>query len=704
MSVFRVNRSINLKKDLKKERQNQKGQISVFLALGFLVLFTMFGMTINVGMIVHDKINIQNAVDFASIYVAQRQAEMLNAIAHFNYQIRQSHKLLSYRYVVLGTAGIDAARIQDFQELQDPYALKARYPACIADDKIMVYPQGRNDNWCTIDRFNLSFPGIPTANIVNGSLGTNFTTRTITVAAGLALATSTASASALNWWFTANIMGSYQNQVSYRKSMIRALATNLTRPIVEGANGMKDLFGESVYEGARKTFEFNLSESSRKAGGFSIQVRNSMENISIREWLPEIATFMIPVYAEYTTVSAIGAFDNLQPQRYSLYPNLYLTDNAGSKAIIDANLFSVLDPDQALNQMAADNYPSGSDYEAILGFEKNPWYMVYNQVEGQVNSGALFSPVPSVNLRAQAFSKPFGGRIGPWFGREWPAGASISSADKNEPLWPNRRLNGEAPPVNLNNDITVLPNAPKYPGDLLGYTSRLAQSSTGPLGGVPKVNRFDINDYVNITFSLFPGRDYQAIAGGEMRNRELSAIAPDLFDITYYSIEPNFDENYLDGKLDSWLPNEANFYSTRGLNYTGPIWRDLGYSTQPLLQNFSVKNQLIGNPNRQSFSSQVFYFLESNLEGLANVLTSWVEGTDVMDYRTPSSGAVQERFGKCQQFFTPSGTKPNVPGECLNNGGRAGYSVKVVSKEYLLSNQHRMSPNSTGNILNPPSN
>ena len=67
----------------------------------------MFGMTINVAMVVHDKINLQNSVDFASLYVAQRQAEMLNAIAHQNYQIRQAYKLMAYRYYVIGTAAIE---------------------------------------------------------------------------------------------------------------------------------------------------------------------------------------------------------------------------------------------------------------------------------------------------------------------------------------------------------------------------------------------------------------------------------------------------------------------------------------------------------------------------------------------------------------------------------------------------------------------
>ena len=37
-----------------------KGQISIFLALVFLVMFSIFGMTISTGMFIHDKINLQN--------------------------------------------------------------------------------------------------------------------------------------------------------------------------------------------------------------------------------------------------------------------------------------------------------------------------------------------------------------------------------------------------------------------------------------------------------------------------------------------------------------------------------------------------------------------------------------------------------------------------------------------------------------------
>src|SRR6202789_1370807 len=83
----------------------QRGQASILIAIIFQVLFIFFAMVVNVGLLVHDKINLQNSVDLAAYYGAMKQAEVLNAIAHVNYQIRQSWKLLNFRYRGIGMAG-----------------------------------------------------------------------------------------------------------------------------------------------------------------------------------------------------------------------------------------------------------------------------------------------------------------------------------------------------------------------------------------------------------------------------------------------------------------------------------------------------------------------------------------------------------------------------------------------------------------------
>ena len=48
--------------------------MAIFIALFFQVLFVFFAMAINVGLVVHDKINLQSAADFAAYYGAARQA------------------------------------------------------------------------------------------------------------------------------------------------------------------------------------------------------------------------------------------------------------------------------------------------------------------------------------------------------------------------------------------------------------------------------------------------------------------------------------------------------------------------------------------------------------------------------------------------------------------------------------------------------
>jgi Flp pilus assembly protein TadG len=86
-------------------RKNQKGQVAIFVALIFQVIFVFFALLINVGLLVHHKINLQQSTDLAAYYGAMKQAEILNTIAHVNFQVKQTFKLLTWRYRVLGTFG-----------------------------------------------------------------------------------------------------------------------------------------------------------------------------------------------------------------------------------------------------------------------------------------------------------------------------------------------------------------------------------------------------------------------------------------------------------------------------------------------------------------------------------------------------------------------------------------------------------------------
>ncbi|NUM87665.1 MAG: pilus assembly protein, partial [Bdellovibrionales bacterium] len=84
-------------------RRSQRGQTSVFMALFISSLIMLFAFTVNIGMLVHAKINLQNAADAAAWAGAAVQARQLTKVAHLNYEIRRAVKEFSYLFAVKGS-------------------------------------------------------------------------------------------------------------------------------------------------------------------------------------------------------------------------------------------------------------------------------------------------------------------------------------------------------------------------------------------------------------------------------------------------------------------------------------------------------------------------------------------------------------------------------------------------------------------------
>jgi hypothetical protein len=70
----------------------QRGQVSIFMALFISTMILLFAFTTNVGMLVHAKINLQNAADAAAYAGAAVQARQLTAAAYLNYEMRRAIK------------------------------------------------------------------------------------------------------------------------------------------------------------------------------------------------------------------------------------------------------------------------------------------------------------------------------------------------------------------------------------------------------------------------------------------------------------------------------------------------------------------------------------------------------------------------------------------------------------------------------------
>ncbi|NJL25351.1 MAG: hypothetical protein HC902_09340 [Calothrix sp. SM1_5_4] len=172
----------------------------------------------------------------------------------------------------------------------------------------------------------------------------------------------------------------------------------------------------------------------------------------------------------------------------------------------------------------------------------------------------------------------------------------------------------------------------------------------------------------------------------EVRNMEIAAISPDLFDITYYSIEPNFTKNYHE-KLQA---RKGEFQISADV----PVRPDLGHqgSAVPV---FSVQEQMALASERSLQKAEAFYFVRDKV----HLLTSWLPGPGAFNYDLAES---LRNFGKCA--VPDDRMKFNNPGSCVAGGGRTGYSVKMVSRDALLSNQHKIGGQGAGpgGILNPP--
>lgn len=661
-----------------RQVRSQGGQMALFIALIFQVLFVFFAMIINVGLIVHDKINLQNSVDLAAYYAAQRQAEMLNAIGHYNYQIRQAWKLLTFRYRVLGDLG--------FQ--QHPIQLTGEN----FDDVPAYQDQGRPANVCINHGFwgyeqNLCFfsqiqiPPIPQMTIINPFLPTNFIAQNLIDqfrqnAAADCLGTSRLNFSILIQW----LLG-YRAQIGQSKMAVRRYADLLS----QDSSNFLDIRGESVALGAQKTLRDNLTRTNK--AGFvdeNFRVYNSLGQGDRKAWLNEVLLVPRLLYAHTTSSSGSGCTGVAVPidgQGVTNPPN-GIPDGVPNSPTVEF----------ARKESNADDYL----YHASYGYEKNPWMVAYVGVYAETEPRKPFLPFGKpIKLTARAYAKPFGGRVGPWFYKGWPRGAQRSVgnfATQVDSLVPT-----SFDPVaqQFSDGDNIFPNYARFPGDALGLRSKAALAvlkkgllnyftmsmGGGPSAGIPISPAFyngsplGADGFAQVPTSMASGVSALKLGynGPWIRDFEAAAIAPDLFDAIYYSIEPDAQRNYVQLGAQKIFQNQNLPLDLGSLAPSFPI---------NIKKQIEVLNQLKSvNPNMN------FYLISD----WKNLLTGWAP-SGPFEYNFP-----EEVFAKCAREGQQA-----VPGTCAL-GGRTGYSVKLVSRSYLTSDQLSLGgTGDAGPILNPP--
>lgn len=712
-----------MRKFISKSLSNTKGQVAIFVALIFQVLFLFFAMIINVGLLVHHKINLQNSVDLAAYYGAMKQAEMLNGIGHINYQIRQSWKLLAWRYRQAGTAG-------DY--LIHPYNKYTRVvggPDAFGGDA-EGYPQGLTGNqkdfyeapaFCITYSPFTPMPGnestckdqssLSTINLFNpppviaGFIDVNNAIQQAAIKSLDAAIKRCKYVGQFNYMILAQFMVAFNFDQGERKQLINLLSRGLS----EKEDDFREISGEYASEGIRKTLENNLTEANRNSvkmkvlNGLGMPECNAVgqPNESPAKWLSEIKISPAFMYMD----SLCG----------------------GNKVVPNPRELTSKNTPQNMNELAPDilklkDYvdPLKAPYNSSIGFEKNPWCMSYVGVSAETTPKIPFA-LGGIKLKARGFAKPFGGKIGPWYMSQWSSGATQSSGGRRlDPLLPWR--DGDANNKAGFKDPTRIANYSRFVGDTAGMKSRAVQgqwaraiynistewsgkTTTDPdelpagkqLAGEPNFFHWG-----HLGQNLKAGKTGDILAWDavnnaypRMRDLEIAAILPDQFDLTYYSIEPDYYHNY--------YLKIANEYVKTVPGFTYLVRPDLGSRLGDKdREEFSVKDQYnvlkrvaTNDPQvpepKVDFETKLLYVAKD----VQQVLTSWI-GSTYLDYSLDKG-----RFGKCLTGVDKDA--PPTSGNCVV-GGRTGYSVKIVSSSYLRSTDLELGGEGAGagKLLNPP--
>ncbi|MBV2167481.1 MAG: Tad domain-containing protein [Bdellovibrio sp.] len=709
---------------------NRKGQVALFVALIFQILFLFFAMIINVGLLVHHKVNLQNSVDLAAYYGAMRQAENMNAIAHVNYQIRQSWKLLAWRYRMLGSAGEWTRHPYDkmtrrlrSEPIPDAYSgsdavlndyLEA--PSfCITYVPFSPMPKGENTCRDMATRSGIKLFQAPKFMAAHQAFSGSIR------AATLAMQTDAMNRCKIFGSFNYLMLGKFVVAFNIDQAERMELIASLSRATSLAKDNFYDLDGQEAKVGIENTFVNNLTSANRSSViKDKFKVFNSLGADGCNSTMAgpgQPATWLKPIriYPGFNYIDTTCNNTLVQPVQKE-----FTAQNLPEHREFSPDLNSAIN---VLKDYVGWRENLNDNYNFSIGVEKNPWCMAYVGVSAETAPKIPFSPFGQIRLKARAFYKPFGGRMGPWYMSKWAPGAEFSSGgEKVDPLLPPRMtdLASLGTMNDPSNQRYRAANFSRFVGDKVGLQSYRALGYYGraiyelsPQWQSSQIKsereladgyNYDSSpnfahwDHLPFEFTKSGGDilawDSKENAPSRMRDLELTAVLPDAFDIAYYSIEPDFYHNY-------YLKMKNGYLSPSGPAKFGKEFRpDIGYHKgyEPL-EKFSIRNQfevLKQTGLNIPYKDQLTYMLTD----WKSALTSWAP-KNLTDYSLDTN-----RFGKCQ--VEPKGSDANSPtpptsGNCVV-GGSTGYSVKMVSSQYLRSSELFLGGDGGGSgpLRNPP--
>jgi len=675
---------------------NQRGQASILMAFIFQVVFVFFATVINIGMLVHDKINLQNSVDIAAYYVAVKQAEMLNAIAHSNYQIRQAWKLLAYRTWIVGEAGRNMELLNRGDLESEERADFVRSDQCLRKNPVICTenqawydvqererknPRGGRIDACRVTHINtpdlrprqlipievfpLTLPYAEMFKRTNRQLLNDYhgNCREIGIRNHVA---------------ATRFIASFKESVRPRLLAIQ----KLEKLMMTKGSELVDLDNASVSQGVTSLLRKNLTITN-STGLQDVRVFNSVGDvptpfinpIDVRAALMYLDVYETPTGCQYVPKTLLDK------------PKAAGTDYQTTMDIAERFQKTDLGTGQAVERDQFLDYDFTSKNTSpisAVGVEKDPWVLIYGGVRAEVHSRNLFAPKDGIRLVAESYAMPFGGKIGPWYYDVWPRGSTRSEPGvKIDLTLPRRRAERLSSPTfnQCGNEVAdYTPNYARFPGDDLGmragiarkvYTSFIAMDTsqidrTFKLIGADA----DYGDHI-LDPEVKDGLAFRQNGESYARYLEQMAIAPDLFDVTYYSIDPDYRKNVYD-RLSSLFGLGEEYARL-----------DLGYRNSAQQNNYGVAQQLLEAAKVLNTNNDAFWVVRD----LNHIYSSWAQ--EDSDTYTPA-GQISRKIAKA-----PLGGR--------GGGGRTGYSVKIVGRDFFSRDLQLGGAGAPpGKIKNPP--
>lgn len=451
--------SKNFKSSLKEQ-----GQLSIFLGVSLMVIFSLLAFITNVGLFVRARINLQNAADAAAYAGAATQARLLSQMAYLNWEMRVNYKEWLFKYYVLGMLAnpdvrqqgggssiapntsfrvppfqVDASNATTYQpKAFDPYNLPS----------VCIQPGG-GTNICGV----ASVPGLPRFNTVGlpsvSEKHEEFLNAVVTQKANdCAERTKLNFGTAMIWTFgqgggsPGSVGGGFQiaadrvgfwpraMELAFR---MRNLEFALNRPpagtICRNAGTgcsveISQLQSESSSNGSlneRPIKAFLTAEKNLDGGVITDHwdLKNDLQLTEIRPASPpsyqpkSLDGYFIPSNASYNVAGAGG-----QAALTKNYVDLQILPM--HYVIMFSAFVPVAGADHAVAGVSAEAGCNVSKTAipvpgAPVGFVKNPRVVTYYAVKVVTKYQGLFFPFKGgkIELKTYAAAKPFGGRIGP---------------------------------------------------------------------------------------------------------------------------------------------------------------------------------------------------------------------------------------------------------------------------------------------------